>query len=590
MPGYAELHCLSPFSFLRGASSARELFDRAKAQGYRALAITDECSFAGIVRAYEASKETGLSLIVGTEVWLDDGLHLVLLAESLRGYQALIVVSSPARPAARRGRAGLPACRSATILMRLARRARAVGATRQKIPDAADGLWISEHFHNRAWLAVELHRGTDDAARLHRLLALAAASGLPAVAAGDVHMHARSRRCLQDTMTAIRHRTTVAQAGARLFANGERHLRSRRALAAIYPETLLEETLRIAERCRFELGELKYTYPHELVPAGETAASWLRTLTEQGKRRRWPQGTPTSVATQIDAELALITELEYESYFLTVEDIVRFAREQKILCQGRGSAANSAVCYALGITEVNPERSRTLFARFISKERNEPPDIDVDFEHEQREDVIQYIYTKYGRERAALAATVICYRMKSAVRDVAKALGLSIDQVDQLSRAISSRDRGEALHERLRERGFDPESPIIRRVIALARELLDRPRHLSQHVGGFVICEHPLSSLVPVENAAMPERTIIQWDKDDLDTMKLLKVDCLALGMLTCLRKCLDLLSSISRRDLTLATIADKDEETYAMIQRADTIGVFQIESRAQIWSMYCRG
>jgi error-prone DNA polymerase len=576
-PDYAELHCLSPFSFLRGASSAQELFTRAKTQGYRALAITDECSFAGIVRAHEAAEDTGVPLIVGTEVHLDDGLHLVLLAETLRGYQALCGLITCGRRRAGKGiyrlaRADLDELPDVLALWVPA-----------KDPDAADGLWISEHFHNRAWLAVELHRGADDAARLHRLLALAAASGLPAVAAGDVHMHARNRRCLQDTMTAIRHRTTVAQAGARLFANGERHLRSRRALAAIYPEALLRESLHIAARCRFSLSELKYTYPHELVPSGETASSWLRKLTERGQRVRWPQGVPPGVVVQIEAELALIAELHYESYFLTVEDIVRFAREEKILCQGRGSAANSAVCYALGITEVNPQLSRTLFARFISRERNEPPDIDVDFEHERREEVIQYIYTKYGRERAALAATVICYRMKSAVRDVAKALGLSVDQVDQLSRAVSSRDRDEALHERLRERGFDPESVIIRRVVKLAHELLDRPRHLSQHVGGFVICEHPLSSLVPVENAAMPERTIIQWDKDDLDTMRLLKVDCLALGMLTCLRKCLDLLRQHQRQDLTLATIPAKDSPTYAMIQRADTIGVFQIESRAQM-------
>jgi len=577
MTAYAELHCLSPFSFLRGASTARELFARAKAQGYRALAITDECSFAGIVRAHEAAQETGVPLIVGTEVRLHDGPHLVLLAESLRGYQALCGLITLGRRSAKKGtyhltRANVEHLPDVLTLW-----------VPDKTPLPADGAWLVRHFPQRAWLAVELHHGSHDATRLRDLLALAQSLGLPAVAAGDVHMHVRARRRLQDTMTAIRHRVTVAQAGGFLFPNGERHLRTRRALAAIYPADLLDETIRIAERCRFSLTELTYTYPHELVPEGETAASWLRTLTERGQARRWPQGTPTPVAAQIEKELALIAELNYESYFLTVEDIVRFARSRGILCQGRGSAANSAVCFALGITEVDPARSNALFERFISKERNEPPDIDVDFEHERREEVIQYIYTKYGRERAALAATVISYRRKSALRDVAKALGMSVDQIDQLNRALSARDRDESPAVRLREYGFDPDAPVIRRVLALAHELLDMPRHLSQHVGGFVISERPLSCLVPVENAAMPDRTIIQWDKDDLDTMGLLKVDCLALGMLTCLRKCLDVLKQHGRRDLTLATIPAEDPDTYAMIQRADTIGAFQIESRAQM-------
>ncbi|MBS0558330.1 MAG: error-prone DNA polymerase [Proteobacteria bacterium] len=577
MSGYAELHCLSPFSFLRGASTARELFARAKAQGYAALAITDECSFAGIVRAHEASRETGVPLIVGTEIRLPDGLHLVLLAESLAGYQALCGVITRGRRRADKGAYRLARADLANLSGVLAL------WVPQAQPSRADGAWVARNFPQCAWLAVELHRGSDDATRLHELLALADELGLPAVAAGDAHMHARSRRRLQDTLTAIRQRTTVAQAGAYLFPNGERHLRSRRALGAIYPHELLDETVRIAQRCRFSLTQLSYVYPHELVPNGQTPATWLRHLTEQGMRQRWPDGAPAAVVTQIDKELALIAELGYESYFLTVEDIVHFARSHGILCQGRGSAANSAVCFALGITEVDPARMAMLFERFISRERNEPPDIDVDFEHERREEVIQYIYAKYGRERAALTATVICYRMKSAVRDVAKALGLSTDQVDQLSRALAGWSRNESPDERLRERGFDPDSPITRRVLSLAHELLDMPRHLSQHVGGFVISEQPLSQLVPVENAAMPDRTIIQWDKDDLDTLGLLKVDCLALGMLTCLRKCLDLLKRHGRGDYTLATIPDEDPQTYAMLQCADTVGVFQIESRAQM-------
>ena len=577
MNSYAELHCLTPFSFLRGASTARELFERAKAQGYSALAITDECSFAGIVRAHEASRQTGVPLIVGTEVRLADGLHLVLLAESLAGYQALCGLITRGRRNADKGEYRLTRADLDNLPDVLALWVPGIRPCRE------DGAWAVRAFPERAWLAVELHRGSDDESRLRELLDLANELGLPAVAAGDVHMHVRSRRRLQDTMTAIRHRTTVAQAGAHLFPNGERHLRSRRALAANYPADLLSETIRIAERCRFSLTQLNYVYPHELVPAEHTPARWLRHLTEQGMRRRWPEGTPAKVSNQIEKELALIAELNYESYFLTVEDIVRFARSKGILCQGRGSAANSAVCFALGITEVDPARMNTLFERFISKERNEPPDIDVDFEHERREEVIQYIYAKYGRERAALAATVICYRMKSAVRDVAKALGLGIDDVDQLSRALAGWSRNESPDERLRERGFGPDSQVIRRVLALAHELLDMPRHLSQHVGGFVISEQPLSHLVPVENAAMPERTIIQWDKDDLDTLGLLKIDCLALGMLTCLRKCLDLLKQHGRGDYSLATIPAEDGQTYAMLQQADTIGVFQIESRAQM-------
>jgi len=577
MSPYAELHCLTPFSFLRGASTARELFERAKTQGYSALAITDECSFAGIVRAHEAAKESGVPLIVGTEVRLADGLHLVLLVESLTGYQSLCALITKGRRRADKGEYRLTRIDMENLGGVLALWVPASNPVRE------DGAWVARTFMGRAWLAIELHRGSDDKARLHELLALANELGLPAAAAGNVHMHVRSRRRLQDTMTAIRHRTTVAQAGAHLFPNGERHLRSRRALAAIYPADLLAETVRIAERCRFSLTQLSYVYPHELVPAEHTPASWLRHLTEQGMRRRWPEGTPAKVSDQIEKELALIAELAYESYFLTVEDIVRFARSRGILCQGRGSAANSAVCFALGITEVDPARMNTLFERFISRERNEPPDIDIDFEHERREEVIQYIYAKYGRERAALAATVICYRMKSAVRDVAKALGLGIDDVDQLSRALAGWSRNESPDERLKERGFDPNSPVIQRVLSLAHELLDMPRHLSQHVGGFVISEQPLSHLVPVENAAMPERTIIQWDKDDLDTLGLLKIDCLALGMLTCLRKCLDLLRQHGRGDYSLATIPAEDPQTYAMLQQADTIGVFQIESRAQM-------
>jgi error-prone DNA polymerase len=578
MSAYAELHCLSNFSFQRGASSARELFERARDGGYRALAITDECSLAGIVRAFEASRDTGVALIVGAEFQLEDGPKLVLLCENLAGYTALCALITRGRRAAEKGS------------YRVARQDMADGLPGTLAlwipagePDREHGAWLHALFHDRLWLAIELHRGPDDARRLAQLEALSGSLGIPMVAAGDVHMHVRRRRALQDVMTALRHHRTVAEAGDLLFANGERHLRTRAALAEIYPSRLLEESVRIAERCRFAMTDLKYRYPAELVPEGYTATAWLRHLTEQGVRWRWPQGEPAKVRKQIEHELSLVEQLKYESYFLTVQDIVSYARSVGILCQGRGSAANSAVCYALGVTAVDPEHTTLLVERFISVERDEPPDIDIDFEHERREEVIQYIYNKYGRDRAALAATVICYRGRSAVRDVARALGLPLDQIDLLSRVFAWQDGDDPLEGRLRERGFDPDSPVLRRVLALTAELRDFPRHLSQHVGGFVISDQPLSHLVPVENASMPDRTIIQWDKDDLDTMRLLKVDCLALGMLTCIRKCLDLLKTHHGRELTLATMPKEDPKTYEMIRAADTVGVFQIESRAQM-------
>nr|WP_172424905.1 error-prone DNA polymerase [Pseudomonas sp. A46] len=577
MSAYAELHCLSNFSFQRGASSAAELFQRAREHGYEALAITDECTLAGIVRAWQASRDNGLPLVIGSEVRLEGGPKLVLLVENLAGYQRLCRLITEARRRARKG--------SYRLL-------------REDFADPTDGLlalwvmeddvreadWLRRHFPERLWLAVELHRGADDAARLAQRLALADDLGIPAVACGDVHMHARGRRALQDCMTAVRHHCTVAEAGHRLFANGERHLRRREVLAALYPPALLEESVRIARRCRFSLDELQYQYPRELVPAGETPTSWLRRLTERGLCNRWPEGPPDKARALVEKELALIAELGYESYFLTVADIVSFARQERILCQGRGSAANSVVCFALGITELDPcGDSELLFERFISKERNEPPDIDVDFEHERREEVIQYIFRRYGRRRAALTAVVNTYHGAGAIRDVAKALGLPPDQVNALAECCGGWSDSAPSAERLREAGFDPESPVLRPVLALTRELIGFPRHLSQHPGGFVISEAPLDSLVPVENATMAERTVIQWDKDDLDLVGLLKVDVLALGMLSALRRCFDLIERYRGRRWTLASLPKEDRATYDMISRADTIGVFQIESRAQM-------
>ena len=575
---YAELHCLSHFSFGRGASSARECFARAKKNGYSALAITDECTLAGVVRALEASRESELPLIVGTEITLNDGLKLVLLAENKTGYSAISRLITQGRRRSEKGeysltREDLAGGLEGVLVLWIP----------DKAPNPIDGEWLKTLFPKCVWIAVQLHRGPNDQARLNQLLRLSKSLNIPAVASGDVHMHVRSRRVVHDTLTAIHHNTTIAEAGAYLFPNGERHLRTRKALSAIYPETLLAESIRIAERCTFDLAQLKYQYPQELVPNGHTPSSWLRVLTEQGYAWRWPGGVAPKVLKQIEHELRLIAELNYEPFFLTVHDIVRFARSQGILCQGRGSAANSAVCFALGVTEVDPARMNMLFERFISKERDEPPDIDVDFEHERREEVIQYIYKKYGRERAALAATVICYRSKSAIKDVGKALGLPLDQLEQLSEVFSWWNGEADLSQRLREQGFDPESKIMQRVLGVTRQLIDAPRHLSQHVGGFVISEQALYHLVPVENAAMPDRTIIQWDKDDLETLGLLKVDCLALGMLTCISKCLALLKEHRGIDLTPATIPAEDPKTYAMIQRADTIGTFQIESRAQM-------
>jgi len=641
---YAELHCLSNFSFQRGASSARELFERAKKLGYAALAITDECSLAGIVRALEASDETGVALIVGTEVQLADGPKLVLLAKNQDGYSDICKLITTGRRCSAKGeyrltRADAEQLGNGVLVVwvpgRNSEDRRGEAAFHNRFPDCDEAsgplppsvggrgaseqecsrndhhrtlvnaevhgeltldnhaAWVTQYFVGRAWLAVELHCGPDDAAALAELRALGARHGLPLVASGDVHMHVRRRRALQDVMTAIRLGRTVVEAGHGLFPNGERHLRRIDDLASIYPPDLIAETLRIAAPCTFDLRQLNYEYPHELVPNGLDASDYLRELTYAGAARHWPDGIRDDVRVQVEKELALIRDVGYEHFFLTVEDIVRWARNQEppILCQGRGSSANSAVCYCLGITAVDPENGNLLFERFLSKERDEPPDIDVDFEHERREEVIQYVFGKYGRGRAALAATVISYRGKSAVRDIGRALGLPEDQLDGLTSLFSRVRSGQSLGDWLREHGFDPGNRVLHRLFALASEIQGFPRHLSQHVGGFVISEHPLHHLVPVENASMHDRTIIQWDKDDLETMKLLKVDCLALGMLTCLRRCLDLLHrhglwnhpTIGTRPVLADIPLNDDKDVYDMICRAETVGVFQIESRAQM-------
>jgi error-prone DNA polymerase len=598
LPPYAELHCLSNFSFLRGASHPEELVERAQALGYAALALTDECSVAGVVRAHLAAKDASLPLLIGSEFTLADGLQLVLYATDRTTYGDLAQLITRGRRNAVKGTYALtrddvasvaPRCLALWIPhgLRDDFSCNAIGSgsrSRKVVSDpAADARWLANIFPGRAWIAAELFARSGDRARLASLQALARAAGLPLVAAGDVHMHARARRALQDTLTAIRLRTPLAECGYALFPNGERHLRSRARLATLYPRELTDATLDLAARCTFSLDELRYEYPEELVPAGATPASHLRELVEAGLVRRYGRvAAPPDVRELIEHELALIAELKYEPYFLTVHDIVAFARREDILCQGRGSAANSAVCYALGITEVDPARMNMLFERFISKERNEPPDIDVDFEHQRREEVMQYVYRKYGRERAALAATLITYRSKSAVRDVGKALGLDLAQVDRLSGVFAWWDGRNIDPARIREAGFDPDNPLIARLLTLTRDLMGFPRHLSQHVGGFVIARGLLERMVPVENATMKDRTVIQWDKDDLDAMGLLKVDCLALGMLSAIRRALTMISQFRGVEIRMQDIPAEDPAVYGMCQRADTIGVFQIESRAQ--------
>lgn len=580
IPPYAELHTLSNFTFLRGASHPEELVRTAASLGYEALAITDECSMSGIVRAHIAARQHGLKkLIVGSEFCFPGGPRLIILAQHHDGYISLCRLITKARRAAVKGSYhldrdffadGLPGC---LVLW----------APGNRLFLNADDDWLVETFRGRLWIAVELLADGLQRYRLQALRALAGKLQLPLVASGDVHMHCRSRRALQDTVTAIRHGVTLDKAGYLLHANGERYLRPRAVLAENYPADLLAETVRIAERVNFSLNELRYEYPSEVVPAGVTPAGHLRELTLQGAKKRWPNGMTKKVSDLLEHELLLIRDLVYESYFLTVHDIVRFARSQGILCQGRGSAANSAVCFCLGITEVDPARMSMLMERFISRERNEPPDIDVDFEHERREEVIQYIYEKYGRDRAALAATVITYRARSALRDVGKVLGLNTVQLDHLANSMRWWDGGQVDDSRIIEAGMDPTSPVIKRLLYLVSQLMGFPRHLSQHVGGFVISNRPLHELVPVENASMRDRTVIQWEKNDLEDLGLLKVDVLGLGMLTAIRRCFDLISSFDGSQLSLATVPAEDPAVYDMICRGDTMGVFQIESRAQM-------
>ena len=595
LPAYAELHCASNFSFLRGASHPEQLVARAAELGYAALAITDECSVAGVVRAHSEAKRQGLSLIIGSQfrVMDDNGtpLQLVVLAMNRAGYGNLCELITLARSRVEKGDYLLHSAdlaQPATPLTHL-----------RGLPDCfvllapaycidanvlrAQVGWMRQIFGVRARLALTLlYRGRDEQHK-RTVQQISAEQGVPVVATGDVCMHLRSRKRIQDVVSAIRLGKSVSECGRGLFVNAEQHLRARLRLANLYPAEALAESVAIAAQCDFSLDQLRYEYPDELVPAGHTPSSYLHQETWRGAQRRFPRGVPPEVQQQLTHELQLIAEMRYEPYFLTVYDIVSFARSRHILCQGRGSAANSAVCYCLGITEVDPARGNLLFERFISKERNEPPDIDVDFEHQRREEVIQYIYDKYGRERAALTGVVISYRPRSAIRDAGKALGIDAHIIDQLAKSQRWWDRKENLRERFTECGLDPDSVIAQHWHQIALELMGFPRHLSQHPGGFVIARDKLSRLVPIEKAAMQGRSVVQWDKDDLDALGLLKIDILALGMLSALRRALAFIAQQQGEPFELADIPAEDGATYEMISRADTVGVFQIESRAQM-------
>lgn len=579
---YSELFCQSNYSFLEGASHAEELVLQADFLRYKALAVTDECSVAGIVKVHSAIKQHKLSLkqIVGSMFWLNEECQVVLLCPNRKAYAELCRIITNARRRSSKGHYQL----SEWNIMS-AKHCFILWLPQQKSEDAHWGQWLSQHHSGRLWIGLQRHLKQTDQQYTDYCVELSQHHQLPITACGGVLMHNANRLPLQHSLTAIKYQRPITEVGSHLLANTERCLRSINKISHIFKAEWLEESNRISELCEFDLDSLRYEYPSELIPQGETPMSYLRMLVEKGKRARFPQGVPNDIQQIIEKELGLIDELDYPFFFLTIHDIVMFAKSQGILYQGRGSAANSVVCYCLEITSVDPRQISVLFERFISKERDEPPDIDVDFEHERREEVIQYIYKKYGRERAALAATVISYRFKSAVRDVGKALGLQEAQLDYFIKNTNRRDKSLGWQAQLTQLGLQPDSLKGQQFIHLVNEIIGFPRHLSQHVGGFVISSGPLYELVPVENAAMHDRTIIQWDKDDLETLGLLKVDVLALGMLSAIRKCFDLIKRIHGQSLTIAEITrlKDDPHVYGMIQRGDTVGIFQIESRAQM-------
>ncbi|TWT39521.1 error-prone DNA polymerase [Blastopirellula retiformator] len=580
---YAELHCRTNFSFLEAASHPDEQVTTAQELGYAALAITDRNTLAGVVRANTAAKEQGLKILIGSEIMPVDAPPVVLWAKDRGGYANLCRLITLGRCRAPKGECHLTladiAAHTAGLL------AGVVPPAEHERLSPEEIFPYREIFGKSAYLLAELFRGPHDEDRIDWLIQLSQQTNLPLVAAGGALFHSPQRKPLHDVITAIRHRTTVALAGQYLQTSGEHHLRSRDTITQLFarlPEAV-ERTLEIADACTFRLDELRYEYPEELAPQGMTPIQYLRQLTWEGATRRYPAGVPDKVRGLVEHELKLIEELHYEPYFLTVWNLMRYARSRGILCQGRGSAANSAVCFCIGVTEVDPDRINVLFERFISRERDEAPDIDVDFEHERREEVLQYVYEKYGRDRAGITAVTITYRPRSAIRDVGKALGLSLDLVDRLAKNADHYRAATDFQQRCKEAGLDGRSEVGQQFLYLVQQLVGFPRHLSQHTGGMVITRGPLHDLVPIENAAMEGRTVVEWNKDDLDDLGILKVDCLALGMLTAIRKCFTLIEGSTQRQYTLANVPAEDPQVYDMICRADTIGVFQIESRAQM-------
>ncbi|HVG82741.1 MAG TPA: error-prone DNA polymerase, partial [Methylomirabilota bacterium] len=581
-PRYAELQVTSHFSFLRGASSAEELFERAAALGIEALAVADRNSLAGIVRAHEAAKATGVRLVVGCRLDLADGTSVLAYPTDRPASSRLCRLLSLGKRRAGKGRCRLEWADLVAYGEGL------IAVLVPDLPDADCGLRLRrlrEAFGDRAYLALTLRRRPNDQLRLHQLATLAARLRVPTVVTNDVLFHEPRRRILQDVVTCIRHNVTVDALGDRRERHADRYLKPPEEMHRLfnrYPEALAR-TIEVAARCRFSLDELTYQYPEERDDPALTPQETLEKLTWAGAAERYPEGLPGRVRATIEHELRLIEKLGYAPYFLTVNAIVRFARSQDILCQGRGSAANSAVCFVLGITSIDPGRNDLLFERFVSEERREPPDIDVDFEHERRETVMQWVFETYGRDRAALCSTVIRYRTKGALRDVGKALGLPDDLIRILSGQVWGWSEDGVDDRHLKGLNLDLSDRRLRLALDLARQLIGAPRHLSQHPGGFVLTRDRLDDLVPIEPAAMPDRQVIEWDKDDIDALRFMKVDVLALGMLTCMKRGLDLLAGHKGIALDLATIPAEDPRTYAMIRKADTLGTFQIESRAQM-------
>ncbi|GGY72540.1 error-prone DNA polymerase [Cellvibrio zantedeschiae] len=579
---YAHLNTTTNFTFLTGASHPPEYIYRAAELEYDALAITDECSLAGIVKAFVAAEELNFKLIVGSRFTLSNGMQLIAIAPNRTAYAELSGFITLARRRANKGeyeahfddlRFRLQHC---LIIW--------IGHTAEDSVQPESIInQLYNSFKERLWIGINHQLQGGEQAEFARWLSLGVQKNIPLVACGAALMHEKKRKPLQDVVTVIRHNSSIANMGTKLEINGEAYLKSLAQLQKLYPESLLEQTCVIADLCQFSMTELRYQYPKELVPAGLTPIKHLRNLVNEGKQRRWPKGVPKDAEEILQKELELVEELGYEYFFLTVYDIVIYARKQNILCQGRGSSANSVICYCLYITEISPQDIKVLFERFISRERKEEPDIDVDFEHSRREEVIQYIYQKYGRERAAIAATVITYRSRSAVRDVGKALGMEQSLVDHLAKSVAWWDRREDLSKRIAASGLKINQKLLQHFFILVDQIRGFPRHLSQHVGGFVISQDKISDLVPIENASMPERTLIQWDKEDLESMNLLKVDVLALGMLTTLRKSLGYINTYDKKISALSDIPKEDSATYEMLCNGDSVGTFQVESRAQM-------